>query len=139
MSPAEHEALVESLQRGVNAARQLSALTDELTEELAQIERAFSELRLGVCAQVQLTEELSLAFEREGKMWRLTVRSTGGSQLLINASRGVRIQAASKLNDLLAALATEAEVKTEEVRLAKNDTSAYLASVREFITRHERT
>jgi predicted RNA-binding protein (virulence factor B family) len=125
-----------TLLRGLEASRELHKVTDALTEELAWIEVAFKNLRLGVSAGVPLTEDLQLHFDKEGKTWRLTVKSATGSQHLLNASREARVLAVGKLNTLLDALVEAAIQKAEEVRAATNAASNYHSALRAFIAEH---
>lgn len=134
-SPVEPD-LTARLLQGLQAARELHTLTDQLTEELQWVEVAFKDLRLGVSASVPLTEELTLHFEKEGKTWRLTVKSATGSQLLVNASRASRVLAVGKLNALLGALIEEAIQKADTVRAACESAKAYHVELRAFVQAH---
>lgn len=128
--------LEKRLAEGVAAARTLSYETDRLTEELAQVERALDELKLGVSARVPISNDRHLCFEKEGKIWRLLIRTGDKTLLLINASRGLRLEAVGHLNALVLAMVDESERQVGEVRAAHDRTTDYLAKLREFINRN---
>lgn len=136
MNDAEKEALAANLREGLASAAQLASATEELTEVLEQVEDTLAELRLGVRASVPLTPDRVLSFERQSRMWRLVITGPGYETLLINASREVRMLAASRLNLLVAAMANEAAKMITEVRQAKGEAQEYLAALRAFITQH---
>lgn len=128
--------LTARLLQGLQAAKDLHTLTDQLTEELQGVEVAFKDLRLGVSASVPLTEELTLHFEKDGKTWRFTVKSATGSQFLVNASRAARVLAVGKLNALLEVLVEEAIQKADAVRKACEEAKAYHVELRAFVQAH---
>lgn len=134
-SPVEPD-LAARLLQGLQAAKELHTLTDQLSEELQRVEVAFKDLRLGVSASVPLTEELTLHFEKEGKTWRFTVKSATGSQPLINASRASRVLAVGKLNALLEVLVEEAIQKADAVRVACEEAKAYHVELQAFVQAH---
>lgn len=124
------EALIELLRRGVRAARELSADTDKLTEELAQVERAMSELRFGVPAKVPMTSGVALEFCKEGKVWRLRVWYGNVSNLLINADRATRLEAVDYLIPLIEEVVKQTELRVERVETATKTAQEILTILR---------
>jgi hypothetical protein len=121
------------LKEGITAARLLGAETDRLTEELAQIERAIHELHLGVSARVSMSDGRMLAFEKESKIWRLRVHTHDTVLLLINASRGLRLEAVEHLPALLEALVDEAERQLTVTTTVHKRAEEFLTGLRRFI------
>jgi hypothetical protein len=144
-------AIAETLARGRQAAEDLDKVTNELTETLEGVERALSELRLGVNASVELEpwERVAddpsapeygtlLGFQREGKLWRLVVLEgevgdpdSWKSQPLINASRSRRLLAVKVLPALIERLVAQAVAQRDEIVSATQATRAILDDVRQ--------
>ena len=96
--------LRDAILRALGNAQKLDRATDRLTETLAETERALSELRLGVEGRVPFGEGASLGFRKEGKTWRLVYEpgEGGDPQILLNASRAVRVRAAGVIGERIA-------------------------------------
>lgn len=122
--------LSDLLARGIKAARELGPATDNLTEELALIERELSELNLGVSASVSMGQGERLEFCKEGAIWRLVVEHKGSRNLLINSSRQHRIDAVPLLPALIGALVVETEKKLGEISTPLRK----VASLRAFLS-----
>lgn len=110
-------------------AATLATATDELNAKLAEAEKQFAALKLGVAEDLELaepgdTDELvhaRLAFQKEGATWKFVVREGadfGGRRTetrLLQAPRHVRIRAASYLEPLLEKLIRKAEAQNAMV------------------------
>ena len=119
----------------------LGKVTDALNERLTEAEDALAALNLGVTAGVVLRSDedstTCLRFGKEGGAWRLTVESwsdydpeTVHSSLLANSSRETRLEAVSKLGDLLSELLAVARSQITDVEAAAEEVSSFVRSVR---------
>lgn len=149
MTTEEAKRLSEALARAQKAAGNLKPATDQLTEKLAKIERALTDLRLGVTASIELksedveddggrhygTEVTALAFRREGKTWKLMIESGmtedehWHSIPLLNASRELRLLAIDRMHVLVERLAEQTEAQVQEVELHRAKADALLAQL----------
>jgi hypothetical protein len=133
--------LSEALRDARELATTLNAATDELNTALTEAEQALISLELGVHGWVVIAAQengrgRSLDFGKLDGAWRLYTETTAdawassnGAMPLVNASREVRILAASKFPDLVSDLM--AKVRTEVERV-KESTAAVRSVVAEL-------
>lgn len=110
--------LASKLREALRDSEGLATATDELTEEIALLEREVSELRLGVAESVLIGEEGSrcpLWFRKEGKVWRFVVVNGNNAIPLINASRTLRLLAVDHFPELITKLVESSRSRVTEV------------------------
>lgn len=118
--------------------------TDRLNESILKVEAALRELGIGVGATVELFKYTdqdnipsteSLGFRKMDSTWRLTFETSSAHDYedvvepLTNASRQMRVIAAQHLDELLAALAKEAEQQQLQVSEAASRFESFAASI----------
>lgn len=111
--------LASKIQDALRDSGGLATATDELTEEIALLEREVSELRLGVSESVLIGDEGSrypLWFRKEGKTWRFVLVNGNNTTLLVNASREARLMAVDHLPELIAKLAESSRSRVARVQ-----------------------
>jgi hypothetical protein len=87
------------------ANEQLHTLTDELNRTLEEFENAVHALNYGVPATVPMRDGEQLTYGKLGQSWRLIFETADGEPVpLLNASRGIRVQAVDYLSTLLQAI-----------------------------------
>lgn len=85
----------------------LATATDELTEQIALLERDLCALRLGVSESILIGTEGSrvpLWFRKEGKTWRFVLVNGNNTIPLVNASRETRLLAVDHFPELITKL-----------------------------------
>lgn len=111
--------LASKLREALRDSEGLATATDELTEEIALLEREVSELRLGVSESVLIGEvgsQYPLWFRKEGKTWRFVVVNGANAIPLINASRELRLIAVDFLPELITKLVESSRSRVAHVR-----------------------
>jgi hypothetical protein len=112
--------LASKLHEALRDSEGLATATDELTEEIALLEREVSELRLGVSESVLIGDDVSsrcpLWFRKEGKTWRFVVVNGANAIPLINASRELRLIAVDFLPELITKLVESSRSRVAHVR-----------------------
>ncbi len=100
----------------------LGAATDRLNESFEQLEGALTRLNFGVSASVELAPDNSgraqrLVFKRANSGWRLMIERDDPHELtdLIMVSRGTRILAAERIEELLLGLESERDRQLKQV------------------------
>lgn len=125
--------LANKLREALRDTEGLATATDELTEEIALLEREVSELRLGVSESIEIGNEnppRHLWFRKEGKTWRFVVVNGTNSILLINASRELRLLAVDLLPSLIAKMVESSRARVTEVRDKTQIVRAFRASLK---------
>jgi hypothetical protein len=128
MKPAS---LAERLARACDISNEINAATDALNDELADLQKKFADLRLGVEAGIHLETTVEedahgylrmLWFEKVNADWLFTIRKGQEENLgmtpLLKAAKQLRLESAHKMPELLEALITHAEKQVEEVEEA---------------------
>lgn len=113
---------------------ELDRVTDELNESIVQTERAIADLKIGVRASVYLDDNpnaIKLIFGKHEGGWRILIEDkSGGETPLIKCNREVRVNAASRITDLLKSIVERAENELEAVREANEDVKRILVQLR---------
>lgn len=122
-------------------APQLNAASDALNKKITEFEKALSALGLGVSARVLLyfgeceEESTHLEFSKWGDSWRLLVVEVDGDEErktpLLNASRRLRIDAASVFSALIDELVLSASNEVALVDATSADISALISTITE--------
>lgn len=125
----------------------LSMLTDQLNESLLNLERALTEARLGVSAEIVIVSPdeafprpalrippANLRFGKEDGAWRLTiVHPDGRHEPITKGSKMHRIRAAQRVPELLEAIIDSAERQVTEFTEASKLIQSLTAEVTKAI------
>jgi hypothetical protein len=110
--------------------KDFGAAMDELNNVWMSVEAYFCDLNLGVSAEVPLAvgDRRVLRFSREKDEWVLSILETGSTYWspILNASREVRVLAASRVSALEEALLAKTKVQYEAVKTASETLRSFL-------------
>lgn len=137
----KNDALAAALSRAHELKPQLQKATEQLNNRIAEVEKALSELGMGVMARVVLEESddddppLYLAFGKWVHSWRLQVVDPAAPdddqfRLLNGESRARRIKAMKRLPELVIALTAAAEAEVEAVRETSQNVETLIRSLK---------
>lgn len=107
-----------SLEKAEQYGRMLNEETDALNIQLKAIEAALLAKRFGVRAEVDLGNDTSLIYGKFDSQWHLIYATGEHEQLLLTATREVRIRAVSALETLLSAIEAIQNEEIARVRAA---------------------
>lgn len=111
---------------------ELNVLTDDLNLSLKEFEDAVYARGLGVPASVSMSEGEKLTYGKMGTQWRLIFETESGEPVpLLNASRGIRVQAVAYLPALLTALDEAYQQTLQDVHIATSNVRRLTKAIQE--------